>query len=646
MPRFIYLHPEGIGLAKAFTAMSDTLLDRYNDFQEEAVGCILRDYKGQPGGRFLLVIPTGGGKTFTAVKAVNRLFSEKVLEAPSDVVLWVAHRTELVKQAGDTFAAFEAQHPELSFRAQVKIIMVSQLDDLLKTATNVRLVVIDEAHHAAAQSYRSAFGVRGVGVLGLTATPSRHDGAPLEFERESYSIGFPDLVRRGIVLKPQVVSVAGGTYSFSFEDQDGLKQLDNAARNQSIIAALTAGVHQYRKVIIFAPTVDSVRNLHKAILASPLQERYPAIDWITGEGNSRGMERGAFIALCKAAKRSIVINVDVLTEGYDDPTVNTVVMAAPTRSKLYYMQAMGRAIRHDPHDESKEAFIIEVVDVLPNIQYRIDNRWLYADISDALEPAVIDVTYANEQSFQESLEKLWHEYQVAAGDRINPPFDPDERYSILLFKSYAGPNQYRHLPVVLNRSNRLRFSNAFNYLSARVWAKTAPQNSKAALRQADPDPAVLFGGENRAQLIFEAMKNSAAIGDYEAAGMPWITFVALQQKNEILSSDLKDFIATMVNRTHVLQTIETHAYVAGDFLLRLPLPLGGNIGLAVSGLVFAEFQAFIKKLGEFRVQVAESDYYYPLQQVLDDHTFPLPGRYLPSALLICRESLDYFRKLP
>src|SRR5262249_14916411 len=132
----------------------------------------------------------------------------------------------------------------------------------------------------------------------------------------------------------------------------------------------------YKKVIIYVGTVNHVKSLYDQLLKSPLKEFYESISFITGSANSRGEDRAQFVEQEKKHKRSILVNVMVLSEGYDDPSVNTVVMATPSHSKLYYMQAMGRAIRHDPADPLKKAFCVEVEDTLPNIRYRIDNRWL------------------------------------------------------------------------------------------------------------------------------------------------------------------------------------------------------------------------------------------------------------------------------
>jgi len=80
-----------------------------------------------------------------------------------------------------------------------------------------------------------------------------------------------------------------------------------------------------------------------------------------------------------------------LNEGYDDPNIDAVVMATPTNSILYYMQCIGRVVRRPENNLSAKAFVIEIVDKLPNIFYRIDNRWLFAEISDYLEPVIEDI---------------------------------------------------------------------------------------------------------------------------------------------------------------------------------------------------------------------------------------------------------------
>jgi superfamily II DNA or RNA helicase len=311
--------------------------ERYDKFQEQAVSNIVSDFTMNLQGRFLLVIPTGGGKTFTAVKAINRLFETGVLDSGQDRVLWTAHRKEMITQANETFKTFEKRYPERpSFANNVEFKMIGGADNCLAANGNIRLVVLDEAHHAALDnvSYGPIFLRRKVGILGLTATPSRHDGARLDFERESFSIGFPDLVKKGIVLRPEVRKVQGDTSYITDINAESLEQLNNQARNQKIIDELLKHAEEYKKVIIYVGTVNHVNSLYQHLLKSPLKSIYDSISFITGLMNSRNQDREQFIEQEKKSKRSILVNVMVLSEGYDDPSVNTVAMAAPSKSKI------------------------------------------------------------------------------------------------------------------------------------------------------------------------------------------------------------------------------------------------------------------------------------------------------------------------
>ena len=154
---------------------------RFDAFQAEAVHAIASDFSRKIDGRYLLVIPTGGGKTTTAVKAINDLFRQNILNAESDRVVWAAHRQELIAQAKDAFGKFETEDPDASFNNRVTIMMISRVAAHLMSHNEVKLVVIDEAHHAATANiqYGPIFDYPSLGILGLTATPSRHDGQPL-----------------------------------------------------------------------------------------------------------------------------------------------------------------------------------------------------------------------------------------------------------------------------------------------------------------------------------------------------------------------------------------------------------------------------------------------------------------------------------
>lgn len=628
------------------------LKERFDSFQRDAVSALVRDFTENPLGRYLLVIPTAGGKTLTAAKAVNRLFEARVLNSSSDSVLWTAHRRELLDQARNSFRTLAQSGGDMvRYEKRVSFEMISSVPRRLTHSSDVRLVVIDEAHHGAANSYQPIFQCCSVGVLGLTATPSRHDGKPLDFERESYSIGFPDLVKKGVILRPEVHRVIGGRYEMrSLEEEGDLEQLNNKERNAKIIDELFRHSDQYGKVIIYVGTQSHVVTLYRQILNSPLKDKYESISYIIGDGNSRNQQRGDFIEKERRFTRSIVVNVHVLSEGYDDPRVNTVVMATPTRSKLYYMQAMGRAIRINLDDPLKKVYVVEVEDELPNIRYRIDNRWLYADISDALEPAVLDWEFASPAELENGLHRIYAEYRVREDKQVVPRYEDHHRYSVLLFKVYQAPGQYMHYAILIDNGNRMRVSNMFNFLSERMASfKQRQINSEAAFRMVGRDGVGLVENEVDRRCVFSAMENAVPTDEGEdrpqfvADGYPWITYVAFRYKEpgDHLSRELLDFSENMVNREHILDTIRRREFEPGSYLIRLPLPLKSYIGRIVTATELAEVDEILGRLQDVKKQQGCADHRTAVQSVLGASVLPIELSHSDSLVLIVRGNEPY-----
>lgn len=629
--------------------MSQDLTERYNRFQANAVDDIESDFKENPTGRFLLVIPTGGGKTFTAVKAVNRLFSIGLLDASKDRVLWTAHRSYLLEQARETFERYaENKPPETSIISKVDFEMVAKTKVYLSGNSNVKLVVIDEAHHGAANSYQAIFEKTSVGVLGLTATPTRHDGKPLDFERESFSIGFPDLIELGVILRPKVVQIEGGDFDISTLEQDDLEQLNTAARNAKIISALVNGKNDYKKVVVYVGTKSHAKTLWKQLRESALVSCYDSISYITGDGNCRNEDRVVFLAKERDFARAILINVDVLTEGYDDPSVNTIVMARPTNSKLVYMQAMGRAVRRDPANDSKEAYVLEVEDSLPNIRYRIDNRWLYAEISDALEPAVEDREYSSADGFNSTLDSIFEEYKVPSDLRVIPEFDDKQRYGLLLFKVYLGPASYCHIPMLIYRDNRLRVSNFFNYMSARIpYFLQKKINTVAAYSMAPIDGIEILTVAKYQRRIFEAMENSISDQPTPTSMQPWITYFSLSYRPavEAFSEEVREFLQDMVNSDAIRQQLTLACFSPNSYLVRFPLPVGSFLGRLLTAEEFEQLDNLVGKLETIRATRVSEDHRTYVTAIVDQPSLPVEQSLLPSLTTIVRYQIKYATKI-
>lgn len=501
----------------------------YDAFQRDAVSQVTNDYSTEKNGRFLLCIPTGGGKTFTAVKSTSALIDAGIITDERSKILWVAHREELLKQAKETTEKHATKHGLGSFIERFIFASNNTCKDILKQQhKEIGFIVIDEAHHAAANTYQVMFEYADIPILGLTATPSRHDNQPLPFARESFAIGIPELIELGILIKPEIVTLPGGSYAFDSFNADDLEALNCEPRNQKILSCLEKNHEKFNKVVIFAATKQHGKDLLKLINASSVSSHYEHVAYIDGESNSDNLERQAFIDNEKARDRSIIINVQILTEGYDDPKIDCVFIAAPTKSKLFYMQAAGRALRLNQAKPDKKAYIVEIVDELPNIKYRIDNRWLFAEISDWLEPEVIDYTCNSTAELVELNKTITSSYGLNNLNLTDLPRNGADQIELLLFKFFKGNGEYSHVYLPLTTPERSAYIQFFNALSERLSTpKFRKQNSDemmGALKH-------LFEGSlanyKTRGILHNAMRN---VGDQNPAiqhAKPWITYMTI-----------------------------------------------------------------------------------------------------------------------
>jgi len=643
-----------------------SIAERYEKFQSEAVGNIVRDFRESRAGRFLLVIPTGGGKTMTAVKAIGALYAEGIL-SEHERVMWVVHREELHTQAGNALKEYSEARGAVNLSGRVDVLMLSAVAGYLNDNNPSSFAVIDEAHHGAAASYQALFNQPKFGILGLTATPSRHDGLPLSFDRESYSIGFPDLVKLGVLLLPKIVEVKGGAYDID-DIQDGatgLEVLNNTARNEAILKAVNSLGDKIAKAIIYVGTAQHARDLFGEIRAAKWASRFSTVALVLGSERRRvltatGQEQGQedrrdFMQALKAAPTALIVNVDVLTEGFDDPGVNTVVMARPTKSKLVYMQAIGRAVRLNKDNLSKEAYIVEVVDDLPNIRYRIDNRWLFSDISDLLEPSVEDRFYTSRSKIEQMLQAAFEEFKVSEEYREIPEVAEHDRVTMLLFKVYRGDGNYEHVPFVITNASRTQASSFFNFLSMRMKSlkdKDIEASIRPVLAQVE---RFKVGTTSRGRKrVFHAMQNAFGLihqreqaVDQVLSGQPWITFIAfrLELNPAELSDDLLQFTEDMLNRDWVRKELRSDAISPEFALVKFPLPLKGFIGVFLSPGEMNPIVDAVDKLRECKGLQDGVQQWTQAKLVIGTAALPIETRFVEALPTIVREDLDYYRWL-
>lgn len=332
--------------------MSDVALRPY---QHEAIAAI--EERLEAGcQRPLVGLPTGTGKTV--------IFSDLV-KRRGGTALILAHRDELLQQAA---AKLRTVAPELAMSlgfvqaglndvgAPIVIASVQTLARqrrLQQLPRHYDTVVIDEAHHATAESYRRILEHLDESPLiaGFTATPERADNDRLEdvFSELVYARSIEEMIRAGYLcdLKGKRVEVdeldLGAVKSSrgDYQAADLGRALERADADLVAVEAYLEHAAERERTISFHPTVRLAHNTAEAF-------RQAGVAAAAIDGEMDREERRRRLEAFSAGELRVLTNVDVLTEGYDEPAIDCVLLAAPTKSRIRYVQRVGRGTRIHP----------------------------------------------------------------------------------------------------------------------------------------------------------------------------------------------------------------------------------------------------------------------------------------------------------
>lgn len=337
------------------------------EYQQEAIDAIF-DSLHNGVRRQLVVLPTGAGKTVVFTRTLEQykeLFPALVL----------VHRDELVDQTINTLKpitddiSVEKAERRGTLSSQVVIASVPSLGQKDGSRRgnyppdHFGSIIIDEAHHAAADSYRRIvdyFDAANL-VLGVTATPNRGDKVRLTdvFDEVVYHKPLIDLIKQGYLAKPigyrvrsdvsiDHVRIRGGDFDLGALDE----AINIPSRNKNIVEGwktLAAGT----KTVVYCGTVA-----HANALKAKFREL--GVEAHAVFGHTDLDQRRDLLEAHRQKRFPVLVNVGVLTEGYDDPSIETIVLARPTRSPLLYTQIVGRGLRNSPGKDS--CTVIDVAD--------------------------------------------------------------------------------------------------------------------------------------------------------------------------------------------------------------------------------------------------------------------------------------------
>ncbi|HUX15612.1 MAG TPA: DEAD/DEAH box helicase [Phycisphaerae bacterium] len=333
-------------------------------YQSAAVDAIFEAWETAPA--CLAVMPTGTGKTVVFASVIARLLADR----PGLRAMVLAHREELIFQAAEKIGRVAGHQADIEmaemragrgFFGQARVVVSSiQTQNAGRDAARMErfdpaefgLLIIDEAHHATAASYRRVLDHYrqnpALRVLGATATPDRHDEEALGrvFDTVAFDYELTDAIADGwlVPIRQRMVAVDGLDLSACRTTAGDLNGADLARvmeYEEALhgIAAPTLDLTAGRRTLLFAASVAhaerlcEIFNRHTAGIAR----------WVHG-GTPKEARRDMLVAY-KAGEFGILCNVGVATEGFDEPGIECVVMARPTKSRALYAQMIGRGTR-------------------------------------------------------------------------------------------------------------------------------------------------------------------------------------------------------------------------------------------------------------------------------------------------------------
>lgn len=308
-------------------------------------------------GNTLAIGPTGSGKTIMLSAVAGG-----VLEEPDAKACILAHRDELTAQnrekfgrvnPGLTTSVFDAKEKSWAGRATFAMVQTLSRDAHLDAMPSLDLLVVDEAHHAASPSYRRvidrvlARNPRAL-IFGATATPARSDGKGLRevFSNVADQITLGELIASGHLVPPRTFVIDVGAQSALAQVRRTATDFDmtevEAILNKTPIT--DAVVRHWRekasgrKTIVFCSTVAHAQCVADAFVAVGTRA-------VLIHGELSDAERKARLAEYETGEAQVVVNVAVLTEGYDYTPTSCVVLLRPSSHKSTLTQMIGRGLR-------------------------------------------------------------------------------------------------------------------------------------------------------------------------------------------------------------------------------------------------------------------------------------------------------------
>ena len=313
--------------------------------------------------RTLLVLPTGTGKTIVFAKITEDMVRN------GDRVLILAHRGELLDQAADkikksTGLGCALEKAESSCMGSWFRITVGSVQSLMRESRlsgfpedYFDTIIVDEAHHCISDSYQRVLQhFSGAKVLGVTATPDRGDMKNLGtyFESLAYEYTLPKAIKEGYLCPIKALTIPLKLDISGVAMQSGdFKAGDIATALDPYLNGIADEMLKYcvgRKTVVFLPLIATSKKFTEILNAKGFR---------AAEVNGNSSDREEILRDYNNDKYNVLCNSMLLTEGWDCPSVDCVIVLRPTKIRSLYCQMVGRGTRLSPETGKDHLLLLD-----------------------------------------------------------------------------------------------------------------------------------------------------------------------------------------------------------------------------------------------------------------------------------------------
>lgn len=395
-------------------------------YQQEAKEAVFDQWENGTR-RTLLVLPTGCGKTIVFAKITEDCVRH------GDRVLILAHRGELLEQAADkihkaTGLGCAVEKAEESCQGSWFRIVVGSVQTMMREkrlgrfpADYFNTIIIDEAHHCITDSYQRVLQhFPEAHVLGVTATPDRGDMRNLGqyFETLAYEYTLPKAIKEGYLcpIKALTIPLKIDMSSVSIQAGD-FKAGDISTALDPYLERIAQEMERHckdKKTVVFLPLVKTSQKFRDILNGHGFQ---------AAEVNGDSQDRSEVLEAFEKGNYNVLCNSMLLTEGWDCPSVDCVVVLRPTKVRSLYCQMVGRGTRLSPgkdhlllldflwHTERHElchpaSLICQDEEVARQMTKNIEEAGCPVDIEEAEKTAAEDVVAQREEALAKQLDEM------------------------------------------------------------------------------------------------------------------------------------------------------------------------------------------------------------------------------------------------